>query len=292
MSEQKMTHGYAAAFDSPVPRNPPLPAVSREGDGPRPPAPWAAWLWRVATSPVTFVALALLWCLDLGVGSLFAYNEPRVFGSLDAYPFGQWLDLVGRKALPDSLWVYLLVSLSWLMVFSLLLCTGNWFFRRRKRMRGVGEVLIHLGFLLIFAGFVIGSATGTRVQGINIPEGKTAELPQLGLALRLDKLDPVVTPDGQLADTRSQLSILAPAGAGPVVLASGLSRTNHPVIWGPTVVYSRDAFIDERGTLTGVFDIHRDPGVWWVIVGGIILGLGTLWSLLGYLGILPGIARE
>jgi hypothetical protein len=262
--------------------------VSREGEGPRSPAPWAAWLWRVATSPVTFVALALLWCLDLGVGSLFAYYEPRVFGSLDAYPFGQWLDLVGRKTLPDSLWVYLLVTLSWLMIFSLLLCTANWFFRRRKRMRGVGEVLIHLGFLLVFAGFVIGSVAGARAQGVKVPVEGMVELPEIGVTLRHDRFDPVISPEGDLLDPRAQVSLLS---HGQVV-ASGVARINHPLIWGPTVVYSREAFQTPMGQVVGVFDVHRDPGVWWVIIGGIVLGLGTLWSLLGYLGILPGLARE
>jgi hypothetical protein len=265
---------------------------SRESGGPRPVAPWALAIWRAATSPVTFVILALLWCLDLGAGSLFAYYEPRVFGSLDAYPFGEWLEAVGRRALPDSLWVYFLVALTWMMIFSLLLCTANWFFRRRRRMKGVGEFLIHLGFMLVFAGFVIGSVAGSRVQGVRIAVGQTVEVGP-GLALRVDRIDPLVSPGGDLLDSRATVALLE----GGQETASGVSRTNHPLIRGPTVVYSRSAFQAGRGpgggmVIGGVFDIHTDPGVWWVITGGIVLGLGTIWSLLGYLGIFPGMARE
>ncbi len=269
----------------------PAPA-SRESGGSRPIAPWALAIWRAATSPVTFVVLALLWCLDLGAGSLFAYCQPRVFGSLDAYPFGEWLEAVGRKALPDSLWVYILVALTWMMVFSLLLCTANWFFRRRRRMKGMGEVLIHLGFLLVFAGFVIGSAAGSRVQGVRVAVGQAVEVgPRL--MLRVDRIDPLLSPAGDLLDSRATVALVDKGREA----AAGVARTNHPLIRGATVVYSRSAFQAGRGPngaaiIGGVFDIHTDPGVWWVIVGGIVLGLGTVWSIIGYLGIVPALARE
>ncbi len=326
-------------------------------------------LWRVAVSPVTFVVLALLWCLDLAVGSFINTTHPELFGSMDAYPFALWLELVGRKAMPSSLWVYLLAALTWAMVLSLLLCTLNWFFRRRKRMRGAGEVLVHLGFLLVFAGFVLGSMLGTRVQGVVVPQGTTAPVGDTGLSLRLDRIDPVTGPRG-VVDTPAAVALLA----GGREVASGVSRVNHPLMWGPTVVYSRDlrqqvvglevevaglgmaqvtteapaplpdgtrlvlglllqdgqvlggltgpggvvnlagagnrslgsAYLSPRGKMTarlgsrdvrlsgavvqtaGVFDVHRDPGVWLVICGGVILGLGTLWALAGYLGLIPG----
>ena len=110
---------------------------------------------RLAISPTTFVVLSTLWCVDLGAGSLFSYWNPQVFGTMDAYPFALWLREVGRRALPRSLWVYALAALSWGMVVSLLFCTVNWFLWRRKRLRGVGELLVHLGFLSVFAGFVL-----------------------------------------------------------------------------------------------------------------------------------------
>ena len=38
----------------------------------------------------------------------------------------------------------------------------------------MGEVLLHLGFLLVFSGFVLGSGFGDRTQGIQVVEGETA----------------------------------------------------------------------------------------------------------------------
>lgn len=332
-------------------------------------------LWRLAVSPVTFVTLSLLWCLDLAVGSFLNYYNPDIFGSMDAYPFALWLDLVGSRAMPLSLWVYLLAVLTWAMIVSLLFCTLNWFFRRRKRMRGVGEVLVHLGFLLVFAGFVLGSTMGTRVQGLAVAEGESAAVGETGLALRLDRIEAVTGPGGRPVDTPASVALLRDGRE----VASGVSRTNHPLLWGATVVYSRslrqqlsgveveaagggrarltpqapsadlpgggrmvlrlllqdgqtvrglvgpggvvglveaggrplgNAYLTPRGmtrgrvgttdlVLTdfviqtaGIFDVHQDPGIWLVIIGGVILGLGTLWALAGYLGLLPAPVRE
>jgi hypothetical protein len=46
------------------------------------------------------------------------------------------------------------------------------------------------------------------------------------------------------------------------------------------------------GEPVGLYDVHHDPGVWLVIIGTVVLGMGTLWSLAGYLGLLPSPARE
>ena len=35
----------------------------------------------------------------------------------------------------------------------------------------------------------------------------------------------------------------------------------------------------------GRFNVHDDPGLWLVLIGAVILALGTLWALAGYLGI-------
>jgi len=36
----------------------------------------------------------------------------------------------------------------------------------------------------------------------------------------------------------------------------------------------------------GVFRVHYDPGVWLVVLGSVILALGTVWALAGFLGII------
>lgn len=321
-------------------------------------------LWRLAVSPATFVILSLLWCLDLAVGSILAYRaDPRFWMKMDAYPFNTWLREVAPRTFPQSLWVYLLVGLSYAVVVSLLLCTVNWFFRRRRRLRGMGEVLVHLGFLLIFSGFVLGSGFGSRFQGLEVPAGRSAPVGDTGLTLRVDKVDFVRGPGGRVWDTVSTVAVLRDGRE----VASGTTRTNHPLIWGDTVVYpqgaqsrvlgarlattrgvadlgpGRDAQLyggrrltfrgalnpgeragpyfgpgvlvalaDARGEVlasaflspgagpadlaglrvrlldleiepTGVYNVHRDPGVMLVLAGSVLLTAGTFWALAGYL---------
>lgn len=324
--------------------------------------------WQAFISPTTFVIISLLWCLDLGSGSLIAYRRSDLFGSMDAFPFGVWLEKMGRGALPQSLWVYFLVILSYMMVASLLFCTVNWFIRRRTGVRGLAEVMVHLGFLLVFAGFVVGSAFGARTQGVRIPEGMQRSVPAMGVSLRLEKIRAVLSEDGSVLDTVSELVLADEDGAS----LTGKVRTNHPLIHGSTVVYprgsirrisgatlgvggwgivdleegrpvsregagtlgiwgilqrgekrgpytgpglfitlrppgdaaGRSAYLSPVGGMTsvdlegtrvvfksfldhsmGIFDIHRDPGVWMVFAGAVILVLGTMWALAGYMGI-------
>ena len=237
--------------------------------------------WRVAVHPVTFVVLCLLWCLDLGLGSLLAYERPDIFGSMDAYPFALWLREVGRRALPWSAWVYLLAALTWAMTASLALCTANWFWRRRRSLRGLGEVLVHLGFLLVFGGFVVEATLGARAHGIVVPEGGSASVPGLGLTLRLEKIDLVRSPSGEVLDSVSTVSIGRAGG-----WVGGTTRLNHPLIDGATVVYPRGSqeVPTRRGPLlVGRYDVHRDPGVRFVLAGAALLGAGTLWAFATYL---------
>jgi hypothetical protein len=154
---------------------------------------------------------------------------------MDAYPFSLWLREVGRRTLPWSAWVYVLAGLTWAMTTSLALCTANWFWKRRRSLRSLGEVLVHLGFLLIFAGFVVEAAAGTRVHGVVVAAGETADVAPLGLALRLEKLELTFAPDGEVLDTVSTLTLLGGDGSS----AAGTSRLNHPLISGATVVYPR-----------------------------------------------------
>ncbi len=331
----------------------------------------ASWLWWVSVHPVTFVVLSILWCVDLAGGSIAAYfNDPQFWQKMDSYPFNLWLKQVAPRTFPVSLWVYILVVLSYLMILSLLLCTINWFLKRRKRLKGFGEVLVHLGFLLIFAGFVGGSVMGYRTSVV-LEEGQTSPVKGMGISVKLQGFDVVQSPQGRPLDTISDLAVFVDNRK----VAEGKVRTNHPLIKGSTVIYPPDDYehgvtggvigtstsgvvtvrsgqdtplkdgrilsiggvlqegqrrggavgpgilllIRDRGgrvagstylssapgmqrtallggvqitlgqlldSSRGVFRVHHDPGVWLVLLGSVILALGTVWALAGFLGII------
>ena len=323
-------------------------------------------LWRLSISPVTFVVLSILWCLDLGIGSLYAYWRPDLYGTLDNYPFTVWLKVAGPAAWPSSLWVHVLVVLTWAMVVSLLLCTANWLLFRRKRLKGLGEVLVHLGFLLVFAGYVAGAMFGFRTLGVTLPVGGSASVEGTDLRLALRGMRPLLGPGGSVHGAVSDLEL---TGGGGTKRAADI-RINHPLMAGATVVYPRGVRQEVRGGLLlangagpvellperpvvlpggarlelagilqegerngealgpgvlvtvydaagtpvsrylssqegmpgvaelpgmrlelagfigpefGVYDVHRDPGVWLVIVGALLITLGTAWAFCAYL---------
>ena len=325
-------------------------------------------IWQLATTPSTFVVLCLLWCLNLGLGSVNAYMiDPQFSAKMDAYPLQLWLRQAASRNIADSLWVYIFCALSYLMVLSLFLCSINWLLRRRRKLHSLGEFLVHFGFLAIFAGFVIGAIGGERKQGVLVPLNGQAQVGKTNDNIKLLNLQQTHSKDGRVLDTRSSIQLFQ----NGVKKTESLVRINHPLIFGPLVIYSRGStnliskvflniagqrdivlnngesillprnnvltvrsflqqgerrgnaigpgtFLDyykpekkshqtiyltnfvrqyQQVTLQdtkvqlkkfgfqqyGIYDIHRDPGIQFVLWGTIILGIGTIWSLSGYL---------
>ncbi|MDF1537201.1 MAG: cytochrome c biogenesis protein ResB [bacterium] len=202
--------------------------------------------WQVLVHPVTFVVITILWCVDLAGGSIAAYfNDPNFWQKMDAYPFRVWMQQAAPKTFPVSLWLYVLVVLSYIMVISLFLCTVNWFLKRRKKLKGYGEVLVHLGFLLIFAGFVLGSSLGSRTRVV-LEAGQVVPVEEMGVSLRLDGLEVVQSPGGRAMDTLSDMTLME----GGREVAAGTIRTNHPLVHGSTVIYPPEDY--EMGITGGV----------------------------------------
>ncbi len=325
-------------------------------------------VWDLLISPASFVLVSCLWCLDLGIGSIIAYKrDPKFWVKMDSVPFTVWMDRIAPGELPYSAWVYILVGLTWVMVISLALCTVHWFFRRRATKRGPAELLVHLGFMLVFIGFVLGSGWGEKVQNIQITKGEIVDIESMGVKLKLDDVKRVLDEAGNALDTVSYVSLLDEKGE---LIVEGEAKLNHPLIDGPTVVYpngggeaiigahfsvqgmgarsvskptpltlpngntisfrggleegrryknwmgpgaylvlsapdGRDlagAFIGSVGvfntarlgnmqltwigpvvSVQAVFNVHRDPGVQFVLWGAIILMLGTAWAFFGFL---------
>lgn len=328
----------------------------------------ASRLWALAVSPTVFVVLACLWCLDLGIGSIMAFRrDPQFWMKMDSVPFNIWLDRFAPGEMPHSLWVYILVVLTWLVMISLAACAVGWFVHRRARKRTMAEALLHFGFMLVFIGFLVGSGWGERSQGIVVAAGETADVPGLSLKLKLGSVEVRRDAEGNELETVSGVTVTDQSGS---VLASGTARLNHPLIHGSTVVYPEGgqtvtaggtvdvegvgrvtvkagdgsalpdgrvlrvrgileegqrygryigpgAFItvgdasgkEQAGSFYGDlplfreaplgglkvswvapvksavarFNVHRDPGVQFVLVGALLLTLGTFWALGAYL---------
>jgi len=61
-------------------------------------------------------------------------------------------------------------------------------------------------------------------------------------------------------------------------LNAGLSGSNIR-LFGMDV-----GLVETQAIQEGLYDLHVDPGVRFVVMGAWVLAVGTLWSLIGYLG--------
>lgn len=218
-------------------------------------------IWNVLVSPVVFVVVCLFWCLDLGVGSIMAFRkDPDFWMKMDSVPLSYWLHQIGPKEMPGSAWVYILVALTWIMAFSLLLCSIGWFVSRKARRRTMAEALLHFGFMLVFAGFVIGSGWGARAQNIVVRKGDTVKVEEVGIALKLNGVKVVKDQTGRPLETVSELDLLDSGGG---LIKSGSARINHPLIHGSTVVYPQggeERLVGVRISLAGLESVAVSEG--------------------------------
>ncbi|HEY6007290.1 MAG TPA: hypothetical protein VIU40_03140, partial [Geobacteraceae bacterium] len=77
------------------------------------------------------------------------------------------------------------------------------------------------------------------------------------------------------------LVTVRPAGAAPaatVYLSTQEGMAAEAAVGG--VKLGLTQFL---GPFLAVYDVHRDPGVWLVVAGALLIALGTAWAFFGYL---------
>ncbi len=78
----------------------------------------------------------------------------------------------------------------------------------QKRIAGLfGSDIVHVGLLIILAGGIISGFGGFR-RMLTIHEGRTIEVPEAGISLRLDKFQTDYYPSGAVKDWKSTLTVI------------------------------------------------------------------------------------
>ncbi|MFA7537002.1 MAG: hypothetical protein WCY68_13025 [Desulfuromonadales bacterium] len=192
-----------------------------------------AILWRFCCSLKLAIVLASAATVTIMGGSLLLPGNPRLFGNLDALPLGEWLRSAGHQALGRTWWIYLAGLLMVLLGVNTACCFLDWLPRLRSRWRKGGEYLIHLGFVLLLAGYLWGSVAGSRSEGVRLDVGAMTAAPGLpGHYLRLEELAPMLV-DGRPMGIAGRVALLR--GEEPVARAT--VRPNHPLIYGDLVAF-------------------------------------------------------
>lgn len=95
----------------------------------------------------------------------------------------------------------------------------------QKKIAGLfGSDIVHVGLLVILAGGIISGFTGMR-RMLTIHEGRTLEVPEAGISLRLDKFQTDYYPNGAVKDWKSTLTVIE----GGQDIRTQTIEVNHPL---------------------------------------------------------------
>lgn len=190
-------------------------------------------LWKLCCSLKLAIVLATLATFLLMGGSLLFPGTPQVFGRLDSMPLGAWLANVASTAPGLCWWFYPFVAAMVLLLANTACCFIDWLLHLGARWRKSGEYLIHLGVVLLLAGYIWGAAAGWRHLALPCTVGELTALPNWpGHYLAVDSFRPELADGGRPVDMISQVRLLA----GDRQLLAGEVRINHPLLENGLVI--------------------------------------------------------
>jgi cytochrome c biogenesis protein len=237
-----------------------------------------ARLWSFLCSLKLAIVLASAATLVIMTGSVLMPANPRLFAGMDAVPLGDWLAVAVPHAPGLTGWVPAAAVLILLLGLNTACCFLDWLLRLRSRWRKTGEYLIHLGFVLVLAGYLWGSAAGMRSEGNPVAVGGTIPVPGwAGHYLRLESLAPRLDPRGRPLEIMADLALLR--GDAPVVRKT--VGANAPLLYRGLVAFPA-SFGYAGGVPYGVLTVNRDPGSGLALAGAVSLSAGVLLALFSF----------
>jgi cytochrome c biogenesis protein len=166
-------------------------------------------LWDLGCSLKLAIWVASAATLLIMGGSVVMARNPRLFAGMDAAVMTSWFADAWRTA-PQLTWWLPLTALCLLLFFvNTCCCLLDWLLHLKARWRKCGEYLIHTGFLLLLAGYAIGSVAGFRSGPHRLAAGETLTLPDApAYALRLERFAPSFSQSGPPLDMANDLVLL------------------------------------------------------------------------------------
>lgn len=233
-----------------------------------------ARLWKILTSLKLAIVLATAAVVTVLVGSLRMPARPDSFGAMDRMPLGEWLDRAWSLAPVDAFWVTAAGVLTVLLGVNTACCFIDWLSNLRNRWRKTGEYLLHLGFVLALAGYLWGSLSGFRNEGVRMRAGETISIPWGGHYLLLESLEPILGPRGAPLGFNGTMALLQ--GDGEV--ARHRVRTNSPLMHDGLAVIPITVAPEVAGLRvfsSGIGFLDLVPGARFSIPSGAILSVHT-----------------
>ncbi len=237
--------------------------------------------WKTLCSLKLAIVLASMTTVIVVIGSLKIPFNPRVFGSMDNLPLGQWFMQFGVKNPTLTWWVLLAGALVVALGANTLCCFIDWLIHIKSRWRKSGEYLIHLGFVLVLGAYLWGSVAGFRTEGNRVFVGESMQIPYSNMTIKLKSFEPVFNESGRPVDMISDLSLYD----GEQLLEKKETRINHPLAWNGLVVlpgtFGR-AWHNGQHQIYSMYTINYDPGAGVALSGAVIMGVGVMLTLFSF----------
>jgi len=232
-------------------------------------------LWRFLTSLKTCAWLGLFFCGAGAIGSVAMGRHPGLFADMDAQVFAGWFARKGFADPGPTLWLYSLLLTTALLAVNAACCTAErivQILRGKVTLRRLLPHAMHLAFLGVVLSHLVSAVYGDRIPGVAIPQGGIATVGGTGWAMRLDRFDVVVAPEGYPRDFSATVTLFRET----TPVARGVVRTNDPLFHEGYGIYIKNYGTTQWGVPYAVFDANRDPGASAVLVASLLFTAANL----------------
>ena len=232
-------------------------------------------LWRFLTSLKTCAWAGVAFCVAGAVGSVVMGRYPELFADMDAQVFAGWFARKGFADPAPTLWLYGLLLATALFAVNAACCTFErlvQIFRGKVTMRPLLPHVMHIAFLGVVLSHLVSAVYGDRIPGVAIPQGGFAIVGGTGWAMRLDRFDAVMAPEGYPKDFSATVTLFR--DTTPV--ARGVVRTNAPLFHEGYGIYIKKFGTTPWGAPYVVFDANRDPGATAILAASLLFTAANL----------------
>ena len=203
-----------------------------------------------------------------------AYLMPahrEVFAPMNEDILLRWVAHSAAENLSFTWWFFAVVAGLVLLTVNTLVCSiqavkAKW--TRADALIRISPQVIHIGFLFILLGHLLGAGWGYKLSGM-MPEGAYAPLPE-DKALRLEQIHVQTDAQGFMQDWSAE-ALLYEDGQ---MVKRGTLGPNEPLFYKGVGIYLKSLNFDKGPT--AVLVIAKDPGALWALIGGMLFMAGSI----------------
>jgi len=202
-------------------------------------------------------------------GSYLMPAHREIFGPMNDRLLFNWVREAGADNPWQTWWFFAALAGLILLTVNTVVCSlhaiGEKWSRRDFLLR-VSPQIIHIGFLFILLGHLLGAGWGYKLSG-GIPQGAYARLPE-DRTLYLKELRS--TADGPMTEWVADVYLFEKGER----VKTGTLGPNKPLFYRGAGIYLKG--LDFDAGPVGLILVAKDPGAAWALAGGILFTLGSM----------------